>query len=299
MPPDLFADLAGTASRFAVGLRDLLDRGQRPAAGSPAAADAVKDELGGDWGRFPAQGAFGGLVLAAWSCAEHLAAVASVIRERRGAAPLYTLSRAAAEAAATGCYLSGAGIDDRERIRRYMNHRLGGLCEEINMVGSFTGPQAAAYAAHMEGQVAAIARGAGQHGFSFHDRDRWRAAYIDERPLSAMVLIDRCASRRPLTGATYHRLLSGVAHAQSHGLARFVMAGSGTPGRVTLNSSAQSLALELLVGPLCAATLVEHLSWYPGWDCDTARTLATRMVHVWGGIAGVPAADPGTIPPAA
>jgi hypothetical protein len=303
MPADLFADLARTARQFAVSLRNLLDRGQRLGAGSPAAADAVKDELGGDWGQFPAQGALGGLVLAAWSCADHLAAVASVIGERRGAAPLYTLSRAAAEAAAVGCYLSGAGVDDRERVRRYMNDRLGGLCEEINMVGSFASPRAAVYAAHMEGQVAAIGRGAGQHGFNFHDRGRWRAAYIDERPLSAMALIDRCASRMPLTGVTYHRLLSGVAHAQSHaqshGLARFVMAGSGTPGRVTLNSSAQGLALELLVGPLCAATLVEHLSWYPGWDCGTARTLATRMVHVWGGITGVPAAGTGTAPPAA
>lgn len=65
MPPDLFADLARTTSQFAVSLRDLLDRGKRPAVGSPAAADAVKDELGGDWGQFPAQGAFGGLVLAA------------------------------------------------------------------------------------------------------------------------------------------------------------------------------------------------------------------------------------------
>jgi hypothetical protein len=59
---------------------------------------------------------------------------------------------------------------------------------------------------------------------------------------------------------------------------------------VTLNSSAQGLALELLVGPLCAATLAEHLIWYPGWDCGTTRTLATQMVHVWGDIAGVPAA---------
>ena len=75
-----------------------------------------------------------------------------------------------------------------------------------------------------------------------------------------MTLIDRCASRMWLTGATYHRLLGGVAHAQSHGLARFVMAGRGTPGKVTLNSSANALALDLLVGPLCAATQVEHLS---------------------------------------
>ena len=167
MPADLFADLARTTSQFAVSLRDLLDRGQRPAVGSPAAADAVKDELGGDWGQFPAQGAFGGLVLAAWSCADHLAAVASVIRERRGAAPLYTLSRAAAEAAAIGCYLSRAGIDDRERVRRYMNHRLGGLCEEINMIGSFASPQAASYAAHLERQVAAIGRAPASTGSAF------------------------------------------------------------------------------------------------------------------------------------
>jgi hypothetical protein len=126
--------------QFAAGLRGLLDGNQRPTTGSPAAADAMKNELAGEWGEFPAQSAFGELVLAAWWCADHLTASAAVIEKRTGPAPLYTLMRAAAEAAAIGCYLSGAGIDDRERVRRYMNRCLGGLCEEINMVGSFSLP---------------------------------------------------------------------------------------------------------------------------------------------------------------
>jgi putative transposase len=84
MSSDPFADLARTAGEFAGGLRGLLGDGQRPAAGSPAAAGAVNDELGSEWGQFPARGVFGELVLAALSCADHLAAAAVVIRARSG-----------------------------------------------------------------------------------------------------------------------------------------------------------------------------------------------------------------------
>src|SRR5260370_24920639 len=115
MSSDPFADLARTADQFAAGLRGLLNNNQGPAAASPAAADAMKNDLAGEWGEFPARGAFGELVLAAWSCADHLAASAAVIRTRTGPAPLYTLMRAAAEAAPIGCHLSGAALDYRER----------------------------------------------------------------------------------------------------------------------------------------------------------------------------------------
>ena len=86
-------------------------------------------------------------------------------------------------------------------------------------------------------------------------------------------------------GATYYRLLSGVAHAQPHGLARFLMASGDGLGRVMLNSTAADLARDLLAGPLCAATLVEHLGWYPGWDCDAVRSLATRIPSALGAAA--------------
>jgi hypothetical protein len=174
-----------------------------------------------------------------------------------------------------------------------MNRRLSGLCEEISMVGSSSSPQAQAKVKHLEGRIAMISKSARQHGFDFRDRDRYRAAYIGEKPLSAMALIDGCASRTPSMGATYYRLLSGVAHAQPHGLARFMMPASEGPGRAMFTSCAQDLALDLLAGPLCAATLVEHLAWYPGWDCDAVSPLVVRMVHAWGRIAGVPYSGPG------
>jgi hypothetical protein len=59
-----------------------------------------------------------------------------------------------------------------------------------------------------------------------------------------------------------------------------------------LNSRAQALALDLLAGPLCAATLVEHLAWYPGWDCDAVSPLVVQMLHAWGRISGVPYPGP-------
>jgi hypothetical protein len=111
-----------------------------------------------------------------------------------------------------------------------------------------------------------------------------------------MTLIDGCASRTPLFGATFHRLLSAVAHAQPHGLARFVMpAGEQEEDggrRVALNATASSLARELLAGPMCTSTLVEHLRWYPGWDCDDISPLVARMLHAWGRIAGTPYPGP-------
>jgi hypothetical protein len=66
-------------------------------------------------------------------------------------------------------------------------------------------------------------------------------------------------------------------------------------GRVLypLNTSAGDLARRLIVGPMCAATLVEHLGWFGGWDVDEQRALVLRMIHTWGRIAGYPYPGPG------
>lgn len=205
--------------------------------------------------------------------------------------------RGAAESAAASCYLSGAGIDFRERVRRYMNHRLDGLCEEIYMIRPFPGTDAQAKVAEFKAEIASIRSAASQHGFEFHRQDGARSAYIgDEQPPSAMTLIDGCASRTPLLGATYHRLLSGVAHAKRHGLARFLVPAGPSDERgsvpTELNASVGDLARDLLVGPMCAATLVEHLRWYPGWSVDAVSPLVVRMLHAWGRISGTPYPGP-------
>jgi hypothetical protein len=85
-----------------------------------------------------------------------------------------------------------------------------------------------------------------------------------------MTMIDQCASRTSGVGATYQQLLSSVAHGQLHGLSRFVMR-APTPAEpdkviVQMNLAAHDAALHLLVGPLCAAALVEHPRWFFGWN---------------------------------
>ena len=297
MSSDPVADLAITLADVAGALSSLIRANLRPAAGSPAAQDAGSAELDGDWGRHPGREVFTTVQLTAWAAADHLAAAASGLRARNGVAPLYTLIRGAAESAAVACYLSGAGIGFRERVRRYMNYCLDGLCEEIYMIRSFQGADARARVAELEAEIESIKSAALQHGIEFHPQKGTRSAYIGaEQPLSAMTLIDGCASHTPLLGATYHRLLSGVAHAKRHGLARFLVY-AGPPDEdgsipTALNTSAGDLARDLLAGPLCAATLVEHLRWYPRWDVDALSPLVVRMLHTWGRISGVPYPGP-------
>jgi hypothetical protein len=291
--------MAHSLGGFGRALRKLLDARKRPAPGSPADKEASGEELAGQWGDHPSRDVFATVLLTSWSCADHLAGSAALIGDRRVLASPYTLVRAAAESAALACYLSAPTIDALERVRRNMNCRLDGFCEELNMMRSFTVPQAQAQIAHCEGQIAAIRRGAHHHGFEFHRQDRWHhPAYIGEKPPSAMKLIDLCASRTPGLGATYQRLLSGVAHAKVHMLSRFLMGAKipdpARPGNMLtpVNTSAGVIAQQLLVGPLCASTLVEHLRWFAGWDTDELDPLVTQMLHTWGRIARVPYTGP-------
>jgi hypothetical protein len=82
-----------------------------------------------------------------WSCADHLTVTGSVLAEHRAVASLYTITRAAAEVTSIACYLSEPGIEPLERIRRLMNHNLVALHEDLNMLGRFSGQDAAARSA--------------------------------------------------------------------------------------------------------------------------------------------------------
>ncbi len=116
-----------------------------------------------------------------------------------------------------------------------------------------------------------------------------------------MTLIDQCASRTSGVGATYQQLLSSVAHGQLHGLSRLLMRAPilAEPGKiiVQMNLTVHDAALHLLAGPLCAATLVEHLRWFFGWDTETLDPAVITMMHAWGRIGGVPHTGPETASP--
>jgi hypothetical protein len=113
-----------------------------------------------------------------------------------------------------------------------------------------------------------------------------------------MKLMDCYASATEGLGATHQRFLSSIAHSQLHGLTQFMMNAvslGAENGMImhSLNTTARSLAQRLIIGPMCAATLVGHLGWFAGWDIDDQRSLMVRMFHAWGRIAGVPYPGPG------
>jgi hypothetical protein len=94
-------------------------------------------------GAFRSRGVLATVLLAAASAAEHLAAVGTVLRGRNAVFAPYTVTRAAAEAAAMAVYLTDPAIDGLERVRRNMNYRLDALCEQIRLVGGFQDDDAA------------------------------------------------------------------------------------------------------------------------------------------------------------
>lgn len=298
MSSDPVADLAASLGDFARGLRTLLNDRGLPRTGSPAATEAAGEPYADAWGDRPSGDIFGSMLLQAWSSADHLLAAAELISSRSVTAPPYTVMRAAAESASIACYLTETGIDPLERIRRNMNYRLAGLSQQIVMMESFTITGATEKVTEKETRLAAIAESGQRHGFRFRARKRHQSAYFHDEPPSAMKLMDLCASRTPNLGATYQRLLSSVAHSQLHGLTQFVtspvalLEPEGTRIVRQLGIDAQSAAQHLMIGPLCASTLVEHLGWFAGWDIDEQRVLMVRALHTWGRIAGVPYTGP-------
>lgn len=277
----------------------VLGQSGRPAAGSPAATEMAGESFAGQWGSHPSRDILANASLAAAASADHLLATASVLRDRSAVFALYTIMRAAAESAALGCYLTDERIDGRERVRRSMNYRLDGACERICLLQPFTGTAAAQEVSEVKELLEAFRRTARDHGFRFKDMSGpGRSAYLDAKQPSAMDLMDQAVAREtPGLGAANQRHLSSVAHSKLHGLARFlvpVTAAGMTPeeAQAAINTNPRVIALELLVGPMCAVGLLEGLRWFTGWDVDDVSQPAVVMLDTWGRVAGVPYPGP-------
>jgi hypothetical protein len=91
-----------------------------------------------------------------------------------------------------------------------MNCHLDALCQDINMLRRFSDPAARGRNTRHEKQIEMVKRTALQHGFEFKPPDRYRSAFIGEKPESVMALIDKCASQMPGIGATSYQMFSGV-----------------------------------------------------------------------------------------
>jgi hypothetical protein len=289
---DPFVDLLDSLAGFASAFREVLKGNHWPAPGSPAAAEAEGEPFAGEWGAHPSRDVLATVLLAAASAADHLAAASSVLRGRNAVFAPYTITRAAAEAAAMAVYLTDPDIDGRERVRRNMNYRLDAFCEQIRLVGAFQDDDAARMADRDRQRLGDFERAAQSHGFRFRRMDGPRqSAHLDGRLPSAMALVDLAVDKNvPGVGVAYQRHLSSVAHAKLHGLTRFLTPLAGTPpeaARTSINASAAKIALELLAGPVCAANMVGGLGWFTGWDMGPVDNPMTVMLETWGRIGGV------------
>jgi hypothetical protein len=288
MSSDPFADLARSTEAFAAGFRELMTRNPRPVPGSPADVEAQGEPFAGDWASHPSRDIFAAAYLLATACTDHLLGLAGVLRSRNAVLCAYTLTRGAVEAAALGCYLTDADIDGRERVRRAMNYRLDGLCEQTRLIQDMPGQYAAQRLDETRQRIADCARGARQHGFDFHDmNDRGRPAHLGEQQPKAMTLISLAIDKdMPGVGRTYQRLLSATAHSAVHGLARMLTPLPASEDRpdealAAVNANPRSLARELVVGPLAAHSLARGVEWFTGCDMSDLHHPANQMLLVW------------------
>jgi hypothetical protein len=193
-----FADLTSGVDQVAESLRTFLNDNQLPAPGSRADKEADGEPYAGDWGAHPSRDVFATIMLASWSCADHLRALAAVLKTQGSIAALYTMTRAVAEAAVLPCYLTETTIDPLERVRRNMNCNLDGICQDLNMLRRSSLPGAQQKITRHDTQLEAIRRTGEQYGFAFKQPDQFRSAYLGAKPESTMTLIDKCAAQ---TGA--------------------------------------------------------------------------------------------------
>ena len=136
-------------------------------------------------------------MLAAATCADHLTATASVLKERNAVFAPYTVMRAAAEAAAVGVYLTDPDIDARERVRRAMNYRLDCFCEQISLLEPFAGEEAKSKVASLRKRITDFAAGANDHGFEFRKSGGYgRSAHLDKPQPGAMKLVDMAVDKK-------------------------------------------------------------------------------------------------------
>jgi hypothetical protein len=109
-----------------------------------------------------------------------------------------------------------------------MNCNLDGICQDLNMLRRFDGPDTRQRIARHQAQLDAIKRTGQRQGWAFTAQKRARSAYLGDEPPRTMTLIDQCASRTQGLGAVSYQMLSSVAHARLHGLSHLL---AGTPRR--------------------------------------------------------------------
>lgn len=160
---------------------------------------------------------------------------------------------------------------------------------------AFTSREAVAKLEGNKKRIEEFGRSGERHGLRFHKSNgRGRPPHLGDAQPAAMRLLSLAIDKdSPSLGATYQRHLSSVTHSGLHGLTKFLtplQPNDGRPEEVlaAINVDARELAVELVVGPLCATRLAENLHWFTDWDATELVEASNRTLMIWARIGAMP-----------
>jgi hypothetical protein len=191
------------------------------------------------------------------------------------------LVRTSLESAARSAFLLDPVIDQRERVRRWINERLDSLMEGTRLVQDIDGDDAAAEAAKQLEQMRDLQP----------DKRGWiPTPYLGLKRPSTQAVIELLESQSDGTGKTMHRWMSGMIHGADHGLMSLALvdeAKDGTgPGMaaVPVGVSALKLATWLAPAITAAETTAQRLVAAQGRDrseWDAVAQPVLRQFRDW------------------
>jgi hypothetical protein len=277
--PAVLADLSADLDRVVEVLREYMATPMTPWPDSPAARERAQQN---DYTALP----FDTPVVHAQAAplqyigvsADHLSAMAALIRTPGTVMALLTVLRTLIVGAAHATYVGDANVDLRERMRRTVNCELESLTERMRLIGRGSVERAGEYD-RLDARRQDFKRAARTLGWTVNGNDTpkekaWPKMWSIEPYRNEMNLVADLigsVSEEGSPGITLYRYLSPTAHAQPHGLLALIVREHTTDNGDGLANAAIGMSHQHLLTLVMAAlgsltTAMDHCIRYYGWD---------------------------------
>jgi hypothetical protein len=227
--------------------------------------------------------------------ADHLGALVAALDADKVVMAPVTLLRPILESAATAFWLMNPAVDDRERLRRWMNLRLASFAEMIRMAGD-DGPRHP-NAWNIGSRVYWLLQHGKRLGFTVHkqgNRQGLEPIWHLDNPVPGDQRLIKALLEDPIitldAGPIMHRLTSAVVHARIHGLMLFTVkeqavlqedGGWLTPMGIGLDRMAQYSAPVLWGLRACMKRAADFYGWdLTRWDRTTLEAMMAWRPHL-------------------
>lgn len=260
------------------------------APGSPAAVECASNPYAGVWGENPVSTAVTGMLLPVAGALDHLYALATLLTGPTSVYAPFTVARSVVEISAQTWFRLEPGIGAEERTIRYVNSRLRSLWEQAQLFDKDERPESQEQQNRAYGRMDEVVAAARAQNLQARGRgDGRRAPWVGTAHKGTLGLADDCISSAvPGLGSLYWRLLSSMAHGQTHGLVQaFTSSTDGTAPSIEgsavgqLSLSAQQAALRAAGAPMACIAMLDRFYEYLGWDSVEVRSAAQALLVTW------------------